>query len=102
MLCASALFEDHSIKTLGITQKQINITLCFEAPVGARRARRSDEAHFSLHQHGTHISTHTQREPSCRPQGTNYVLMAKLQERSDYIMLRLVSTRHDTSEPAYN
>jgi hypothetical protein len=31
MLCASALFEDHSIKTLGITQKQINITLCFEA-----------------------------------------------------------------------
>jgi len=30
--CASALFEYHSIKTQGITQKQINITLCFEAP----------------------------------------------------------------------
>jgi hypothetical protein len=86
MLCASALFEDHSIKTLGITQKQINITLCFEAPV------RNDEAHFSprAHQHGTH----TIEKKSCTPreQGTNYVLMAKLQERSDYIMLRLVST----------
>jgi hypothetical protein len=42
------------------------------------------------YQHGTHIST--LREESCARYQLRSLLMAKLQERSDYIMLRLVST----------